>query len=335
MSSLWMGRDHLVYVKGSGFLAPYTEEYKRYRYGDIQAVSVAKTSRIGRSILYSLGLLFFSGLIALVLGLSSDAGIGVGSAVFLSILSLGGLGMFAMLLRHLILGPTCVCDVQTSLSRDRIRPLNRFPRALEAIGKIEPMVRESQSALLDAERGDDSQSATISLMDSFQIPRPVRATFAGFSVMGLACLAALHLESLWLTGLILVGLLVLSLLLTLSLVASVRKATPESVRSALWIQLGLLFLLIGSGAVYFLLVATRDPAYTIGITGPLEAYTAVASEGGLTGYLIFLGLAMGMLICGVAGMVIARGWQQKITHLTALPSSLTEETADPLEGADG
>jgi hypothetical protein len=52
LSSLWLGKDHLVYVKGTGFLVPFTEEYKRFRLSEIQAVNVARTSRIGFSLLY-------------------------------------------------------------------------------------------------------------------------------------------------------------------------------------------------------------------------------------------------------------------------------------------
>ena len=52
MSSLWMASDHLVYVKGSGFLMPFTEEYKRFRFDEIQCLSVVRTSRVGKGVLY-------------------------------------------------------------------------------------------------------------------------------------------------------------------------------------------------------------------------------------------------------------------------------------------
>ena len=58
LSSLWLGEDDLVYVKGSGFLMPFTEEYKRFRLGEIQSFSVAKTSRTGLTLLYVFLLLF-------------------------------------------------------------------------------------------------------------------------------------------------------------------------------------------------------------------------------------------------------------------------------------
>ena len=41
MSSLWLADDHLVYVKGTGFLMPFLEEYKRFRLSDIEARLIA------------------------------------------------------------------------------------------------------------------------------------------------------------------------------------------------------------------------------------------------------------------------------------------------------
>ncbi len=335
MSSLWVGEDHLVYVRGSGFLMPFTEEYKRYRYRDIQTLSVARTSRIGMSILFVMGMLFFSGLATLTILLSDASDFGLGKAVFLSVLCIGGLVCAAFLLRHLILGPTCVCDIQTNLSRDRIRPLNRFPRTVQTIEQIEAKIRESQaSTVSSADQVDgefSAKSVESSLMDSFQIPKPVAANFVSFGILGLGCLLAIHLESSVVTALILVCLLGQSMMLTLSLIASVRKATPEAIRSTLWIQLGLFFLLIGSGAVYFLLVATRDPAYTIGITGPLEAYAAIATEGGLPGYITFMALAIGMVISSLVGVTLVNSWKARISQVnivSEIGTSKLEEAED-------
>ena len=85
----------------------------------------------------------------------------------------------------------------------------------------------------------------------------------------------------------------------------------------LWIQLGLLFLLTASGTIYYLLVAIQNPEYTIGITGPLEAFTAIAAEGGLLGYLTFAVLSTGILVSGILGSVIATRWKAKIAQVEA------------------
>ena len=161
MSSLWLGEDHLVYVRGSGLLMPFSEEYKRYRYRDIQAVSVAKTSRVVGIVLFILGLISCAGLMALVLWQIGDEGVTALKAVSLSVLSFGALAFAAGLLSHLILGPTCVCDIQTSLSRDRLRPLSRYLRALQVVDRLKGLVRESQEELAGNRgggRGSDGNS---------------------------------------------------------------------------------------------------------------------------------------------------------------------------------
>jgi hypothetical protein len=138
-------------------------------------------------------------------------------------------------------------------------------------------------------------------------------------------LLALHLESLFLTGTVLALLVGLSLALTLALILAIKKATPEGIRSILWVQLGFLFLLTASGTIYYLLVATQKPEYTIGISGPLEAFTAVASEGGLAGYLTMIGLSLGILASGIVGLVCASRWKKTIAKVE---SSMGVEALD-------
>ncbi|MEX2578195.1 MAG: hypothetical protein WD342_03990 [Verrucomicrobiales bacterium] len=316
MSSLWTGKDHLVYVRGSGILLPFSEEYRRYRYEDIQAFSVVKTSRLGKGILYGIALLFVGGLLALMLAVGGGGSIGIVFAVLASVLSLAGLGLLALLLRHLILGPTCLCDIQTGLSKARIRPLDRYHRAKEAIDRIGARVRESQRDLPvdDAEGGtaESKNAASTAISEPFGVPGVVRPTFGVFLVAGLACLASLHLESPVLVAGTMAVVFAASMLLLLSLVASVRRATPESIRTILWSLLGMLFLLVGIATVYFLVAATRNSAYTMGIVGPLEALAALAVEGGVVLYLVFLGLGAGLFIGALVGLIESTRWSRQI-----------------------
>ncbi len=321
MSSLWLGEDHLVYVRGTGLMMPYSEEYKRYRYSDIQAVSIAKTSRVAGIVLFSLGLISCVGLLALVLWQIGYEGVTALKAVFLSVLSFGALAFAAGLVSHLILGPTCICDIQTSLSRDRLRPLNRYLRAQQVVERLEGLVRQSQEELLGNRGGGgdsvgDSRAATTEV-EAFQVPRSASINFGVFTGIGVMLILALMLESIFLTGTTLALLMGCSLILSLSLIASMKRATPDAIRSMLWVQLGLLFLLTASGTIYYLLVAIQNPEYTIGITGPLEAFTAIAAEGGLVGYLTFAVLSLGILVSGISGSVIATRWKAKIAQVEA------------------
>ncbi|MDF1825341.1 MAG: hypothetical protein P1U68_11905 [Verrucomicrobiales bacterium] len=315
MSSLWRGKDHLVYVKGSGYLIPLTEEYKRYRFEDIQAISISEKSRIGLAIVHSMGLLFFAGPLILVLSLINWETFGIGAAVSISILTLGALFFLSLLMRHLILGPVCICDLQTNLSRDRIRPLNRLHASRECVAAIESDIRAAQSGMTEDAEGKNSETvreADPREGERFSIPLSVVPTFAGMMAFGLGALATLHLESVVLTGMMLLVLLLVSFLITFSLITSVRKPTPESIRSLLWVMLGLLFVFLGTATVYLLISAVNDPVYTLDFMGPLEALTGVASGGGIGFYLVFVILSLGFFGAGLGGILNTMKWRTRI-----------------------
>ena len=333
MSSLWKGEDHLVYVRGSGFILPFTEEYKRYRFRDIQVISVAKRSRIGMALLHAAGLLCFGIPAALTLALVDADSFGVGLAILVSFLSLGFLLFASLLIRHLILGPTCTCDIQTNLSQDRIRPLSRYHQALEVLEEVESEIRSSQAGLDGGGTStgkEKTRPAAAREGARLHIAGSIIPTFIATILFGLGSIAGLHLESVALVSGLLFLVLIAGILLVVSLILSVRRATPESIRSALWVILGLLFLFIGSAVVYLLLVSARDPAYTLEFTGPLEAFAAVAVEGGMVFYGLFLALALSLLVTGAIGLVLGTRWKGKLRQAGAESVALEA----PVEGSD-
>jgi hypothetical protein len=334
----------LVYVRGKGWLLPYSEDYKRYRFEDIQALSVVRRSRLGGSLIYSLGLLAFGGLLSLSFALMSGSGFGGGTAFLVSILALGTLLFAVLLVRHLILGPTCYCEIQTNFSQDRLLPLTRYHAAREIIAGIEGEIREVQATRIAEEVGAASSgeddglfpfSAPTLFRRAFSIPRTAVATFLSGMGFGLVALAALHLETIVLPVLLLVGILAVSFLLTFSLVASVRKPTPGSIRTALWILLGLLVSFVGVAVIYLLFAVVENPEYSAAPTGPLEAFAAVANQGGLGFYLIFAVSSLALFFTGLAGMVESAKWSRKILasqrSFEKIPSQLGGAAAD---GAD-
>jgi len=267
-----------------------------------------------------------------VLWLTGYDGSNVVKAIFLSLLSLGALVFAAGLVSHLILGPTCVCDIQTSLSRDRLRPLGHYLRAQQVVERLDGLVRKAQEELVSYEEGGEASGertkAKTSVVESFQVPGSVMVNFGVFTGVGVVLILALMLESIILIGTALALLMGCGLVLTLALIASMKRATPDVLRSTLWIQLGLLFLLTASGAVYYLLVATQKPKYTIGITGPLEAFTAIAAEGGIVGYFTIAILSLGILVSGVTGLVVGARWKAKISRVIAGSEQVNLEPGD-------
>lgn len=299
---------------------PFTEEYKRFRFDEIQCLSVVRTSRVGKGISYLGGFLFASMLVALILGVNTGDKFTVGVAISVSFFAIAGLGCLALLLRHLILGPSCVCDIQTSLSRERLRSLNRLHQANQAIAQIERLVRDAQEKIAEGQPGTGGQSgitqrAESRMADAFRVPALVLPSSLVFIALGILTLTGLHIESIPLAGIVMISILAASFLIIMSLVGAVRNTTPPQVKAALWTQLGLLFVLIGAGAIYFLAAATVSPEYTIGILGPLEAFSAIATEGGMIFYILFLVLGLGMFATGLAGAVQSLKWKKRLAHI--------------------
>lgn len=314
MSSLWLAEDHLVYVKGWGFLMPFLEEYRRFRYADIEAITVVRTSRFGKGFFYLFFVAVSSASVALIFSLATTIRpVTIAVAAFFILI---GLAALAMLLRHLILGPTCVCELQTGLTRERLRPLTRYHRTLRTIAAIEPLVREAQSepaGHLSPDEGgsrDPVRQDGSFRSDRFQVPVLVPTAFGLFLVLGLTGLAGLHLESVALTAGVLLMILSGSLLLTMTLVLAVRRVIPDSLRIILWITMGIHFLVVAAGGVYFLMTAISEPAYTIGLVGPLEAFTGIATNGGAVFYTIFAVLFLGFFVAGLWGLTEAEKWRR-------------------------
>jgi hypothetical protein len=158
------------------------------------------------------------------------------------------------------------------------------------------------------------------------VPFIVPGVYGIFLLLGLAGLASLHLESTGVTAFVLLLILAGSLALTLALIAVVRKPTPDSLRAVLWLLLGMHFLVIGIGMVYFIVVATGEPAYTVGVTGPLEAFTVIAMEGGVWLYGVFVLLLAGMIGASATGLILNTGWRRKIRLAAALASGAGKDT---------
>lgn len=300
MSSLWKGDDHLVHVRGRGFVLSFAEDYKRYRFSDIEAFAISRRSRWGKAALLGIGIVLSLLPVVLILAFLDEDGLGTGAAVSLSIFSLLALCFVGMLVRHLALGPLCVCEIQTSVSRDRLVPLDRLHRAQEVLGGIEAEIRAAQSSMPPVGEGVGKFGAAVTVPG---VPVLVFPALGAALAFALATLAAVHLESPAMVVVALFLVLVLGSLLMAGIVASVRRPTPETVRASLWISLGLEFVFIGAAIVYFLATVADNPGYTLDLTGPLEVFAALATEGGWIFYSVFLVLSLGMLAASAVGLV--------------------------------
>ena len=137
--SLWQGPDHLLVIEARGFVFPYREVYRRIDYKNIQALTLARTSRFAWiTVLLSVVLASFASFwfsMVVNFGWKTPAAI-----VALPI----ALVVLLLLLWHIIRGRTCRCALQTAVLSLRLRPLRRIKHALPALEKIESLCRLHQ-----------------------------------------------------------------------------------------------------------------------------------------------------------------------------------------------
>jgi hypothetical protein len=139
-SSLWLGNDHLLSIDSTRF----TEEYKRFYFRDIQAITIRITNRRKIwNLVLMLSLLFWLG--SLVRMLSE---LDTGTIVFMGITFL----ILALpLLLNNILGPTCTAYLRSAVQIEELPSLSRVLRAHNVLDRIRPLIVAAQGQLTPEE----------------------------------------------------------------------------------------------------------------------------------------------------------------------------------------
>lgn len=327
-SSLWMGEDHLLYVKGSGVLLPFSEEYRRFRFRDIQSITMARSS----------GLML--GAIGYLIALLAVGGIGFaflynrepGELPLLVVTLVGPLPLCVLLLflliRHLVLGPRCVFTLQTALKRESIDTVNRAAKGREIMAQLGEKIRDAQQDLVPAREAPDGLPQRKSKLPSMQVPKLAPFSFAGQAAVGLLLVLLLHLSGLVLAGLALIAAVLSGTPLLISLAAAARNPTPSSVRQLLWWQLVAHVLLGVVATIFYIDQAINDPALTVDALGPIRAFAEISALGGFIFYLIFLVIALAQLFIGITGFLQVRQWEQNLED-TENPCPPTSNSSTP------
>src|SRR5919108_843136 len=112
-SSLWLGKDHLLNIDSNRF----TEEYKRFYFRDIQAITIRKTKR--REIWNFALLMLLIGWIAMVINELSSAGPAIDPAMG-TLLGALFLILAVPLLANNVLGPSCAVYLQTAVQIEEL-----------------------------------------------------------------------------------------------------------------------------------------------------------------------------------------------------------------------
>jgi len=314
-ASLWRGKDHLVSVRGRGFILPYSEDYRRFHLSEIQGFTLVKRSRLGMALLYGGGVLLFTLAVLACIAVG-----GQGWNAFLAsvtfFFALGTLSCLALFVRHLVLGPLCRCEIVTETTQEPLFALNRYHAAREIVEALETEIRAVQAGLATGGVAAGGSDAALegpergSSRSPYVVPGTLPWTFGASVVFGFSCLAALHLESLALVVAVFFLLFGFACLILASLVFSVRKPSPDSLRHCLWSILGALFLFVGVATLYLLVAIADDNNYSMGIEGPFEAFTAIPGGGAF--YFLFLGTSLAFLGLGGTGLFLSSTWRRRI-----------------------
>lgn len=152
-SSLWMAKDHLLYIAAHG----YSEDYKRFYYRDIQAIITRETGvrEVWTSVFVVLAAC--TALIFAPLALKSRDG----QALWI----VGGIlcGILMLLSSiNLLLGPTCATHLRTAVQVEQLGSLNRLRKARKAIGMLKPLIEQAQGGRLTA---DDIMTRATAMAD--------------------------------------------------------------------------------------------------------------------------------------------------------------------------
>ena len=132
-NTLWLGADHLLQVEHTG----YTEEYKRFYFRDIQAITVQKDNRFLYWSVALGGLL--AGCIALVISVDDEAG-----KYFSG--SFGAL-FFLLLLVNLFKGPSCYARIKTAVQEEEVPAFRRVWKTQKELVKVRELIASAQGTM--------------------------------------------------------------------------------------------------------------------------------------------------------------------------------------------
>ncbi len=157
--TLWLGKDHLLSVSHRMVV----EEYKRFYFGDIQALIVSKNNRglTQRIILAILGAIF----------MISAWPSSIGFRIFFIVT---GAVFFLLALIDVLRGPTCTTWVQTAVQTEKLESLNRLKNARKALDRVRPLIESVQGRVSsqDMERYGSTQPQSLSTMNPIAQDRP-------------------------------------------------------------------------------------------------------------------------------------------------------------------
>ncbi|MCB1076668.1 MAG: hypothetical protein KDM64_02470, partial [Verrucomicrobiae bacterium] len=199
--------------------------------------------------------------------------------------------------------------------------VNRMHHGRQLLAKLGERIRPTQSELAMAvEEGDPVPHSAPPAIPELRLPPLALITFAWQALIGGLLLALLHFPSFSISA-AWIGLAITGFApLLISIAGGVRHLCPDSIRQVLWFQLTTSLILGAIAFVYFVDQAINDPLVTIGMTGPIEAFSDIGASSAFAYYLAFLSAAILNLAAAITGLVLHVRWKG---HLSASPSGVS------------
>ena len=320
-AGLWAGKDHLLCAFSTG----YTEEYKRFYYADIQAIVTRKTGRGAAWNFFSALFLFLFSLVALTR---------TGTEVAVVFWILAGLSLL-LLTVNLLRGPTCICHLQTAVSREELPSLSRERTAKKAINLLKPLIEGGQGILTPEEvaagsaelvRAAESAPSTPARADGLGTARTYtgkihEALFYLLLLEGISSGAHFLVQSVAMSLLGSLFTIACSILLIVALAKQQGGALTGSLRKITWTAFGYMavtwFLSYVLG-IYLVIKNSGAPGQT-----QWQTFTMISkmspTDNPLLMFILGLSIVCGTLL-GIAGLVMLREFREEQKARKAAPA---------------
>jgi len=276
-SSLWLGKDHLLGVDSTG----YAEEYKRFYFRDIQAVTLVATKR---RMIWNW-----------VLGVPLAGCVGAWGVDLVATQSMGTAGMIVGAVVTLLLalpllinnlsGPSCACHLRTAVQSEMLPSLNRLRRARRVLNRIRPLIEAAQGRLSPEEIA--SSLANPTAPDAPPVIARFRAAPAAvpsrhysgtahlvlfwilLADVPLTALSVVY-DSTWMDVVSVLLLLVTVACIIISLVKQHNTTLPAALKRLPWMVLGWTALMVVTALAYGMVLVINDPDAVDRNLSPLE-----------------------------------------------------------------
>lgn len=318
--SLWLGPDHLLAVESN----VYQEQYQRYYFKDIQALTLRRTAA-GKWLNGALSLL----MVLLAIMLFNAYKDHDQAALWVWSIPLGAL--LLGLLVNVFKGPTCHCQIQTPISMNSLPSLNRLPAARKVINRLRPLIEQTQGPLTrerietsardraGAEPVPPAQASPQAARGNANAVLPHYRGGLHWWLFGLCLLGALYcIAYLFVNGLpmFLLGLFCLLGLLLLTIIVMARQhksRLPKELGVVCWCLLGVL--LTGSMVGYYaMMLSVLSSGQVNHMFNQWTMVTAFAQVKPLDSP-FFAGLlivcALSLLLAGLFGSLVLANWQRR------------------------